>query len=185
MIKEKRQYFDLSGPTVAPLASSAKQTSCLKHHLGEAGSHDSYYKRWRVRCGKWCWLGANGALQTSCPVSRGKNGANRMPWAPLDRKESVKKGASLNGSFLADLSIKTWFCFIHMQVKSIHHATCTQTTDTHGDSTYFKCSSLHLTTLSARPPHLALKHQHSQTYPHTLSHISANEHKQTDTHATA
>lgn len=49
-------------------------------------------------------------------------------------------------------------------------------TDTHADS---KQAFVHFR------PHSALKHQHSQTHPHTLSHISAKGHKQMDTHDSA
>lgn len=100
LIKEIRLHFDLLRPTEAASASSSKQASCLKHQ-GEVGSQDCYYKKWRVRCGKWCWPGANRALLNLCPVSRGKKQtkkSNRTEVALLELEKTRKKRGIIDWS---------------------------------------------------------------------------------------
>lgn len=71
---------------------------------------------------------------------------------------------------------------------SLYRKWALQCTQYHFTQTHTQIHRQTVSTLKASvrsPPHSTLKCQHSQTYPHTLSHISANGHKQMDTHATA
>ncbi|TNN88874.1 hypothetical protein EYF80_000752 [Liparis tanakae] len=64
----------------------------FKASVGEVGSQDSYYKRWRVRCGKWCWPAAKRGNPdlTSCFQRQKQCQQDAVGLALSERKLDVK-----------------------------------------------------------------------------------------------
>lgn len=62
------------------------------------------------------------ALLAPCPVSRGRNSANRTQWAPRNREDSLKTGASLTTGFTGIFKQTGVVCFTGKTTSTRQHA---------------------------------------------------------------